>query len=1252
MELRTQIRFAGMGIAAAAILSATSAEAQKTTIGPFVDNPIKNPLPPPAFDNLTNSAISYLDYDNDGDLDVILTGENKSYRYYTNVGDKNVARFRQGGLDNYPFEISLPGPTGYGPNPARFAFADIDHDGDQDMVATVFQSTYFDDPDPILFFRNTGNDKEPVFTDDGTNPFGEFSVQRNGTPAFADVDGDGDMDLVVAGYYNDKANPASMQYFRNDQTDNTPGVDPTFTRLAGEDNPLYLDGDFGEISLNFGDLDEDGDQDLIYTSDSDFGLLHYKRNDDGTFVEQDDDWVFNEQDHSATTGNPLKPLSLVEGYNDYKSITLADLDGDGDLDATISINLHDYGTGDTNYVYFENVGHGVFKKNTDGINLLSGTVIGSNAASFFYDYDGDGDQDIVATSTTSTGSGCEGGYCETYTYKIGPTVYYNDNGKFTPQGISLNPFPADLPDYGAAKLVDIDGDDDLDLMIITPYDPENGRALGVDYYANENGEYVKKTGAENPFDFVSGLDTYRVYLDLADLDDDGLLDLVIHETDQDPSAYQNTGTKANAVFTRNDEWSAGFEESFIYQDASVTLNDVDNDGDYDIIIGKYGEIWYYENQGTAETPAFHLYRRSSGEGDPTGWDKNPFQDIIISGLNVPNLADIDGDGDLDMLAVDSYYGTFGFLENQNPAPAVATKGSTSFDLVVNEAITLGPELTIFDSDNDAIVKITVAIAPYEKGIEKLQLPAAGSYPNLDISWDDDKGILTITGNATVGDYTDALDDVQYLYTGPDSGGRKAGRKSSANRTVSKTITFTTLDADLTVGPSNTTTFNIGHSNEAPVITPTSFSAAYTNIQVAAFPSIVLSDDDDANLASATVSFDASYKPSEDRLVMNLTGSIAPSFNTTTGVLTLTGSGTVAQYQAALRAVMYDNTLGASGTSGIRALNVTVNDGETNSNVGTTQLSVNGAVNTPPTISSGAAAPFYVSGDLVINNTIVVGDAEGVISGATITIGSGFQSTEDLLLFDDQNGITGNYSSSNGTLSLTGSATVANYQAALRSVKYRNATASPSTDDRIVTFSVTDGGTPVSITTTITINKPPVIKAPEKKTAASNGNVAFPITAITDPDDNLDISTLVVTSTIGTVLIQDGLITIDYTSNGDKKNVDEITITVCDTGGRCKTQNIEVELGALAMIYDAISPNGDGINDSFYIENLPKQTHVAIYDRWGDAIFETDEYDNDDPSKRFDGKNKNGNDVVGGTYFYKIKFKDQQGTQAGVIILNR
>ena len=115
------------------------------------------------------------------------------------------------------------------------------------------------------------------------------------------------------------------------------------------------------------------------------------------------------------------------------------------------------------------------------------------------------------------------------------------------------------------------------------------------------------------------------------------------------------------------------------------------------------------------------------------------------------------------------------------------------------------------------------------------------------------------------------------------------------------------------------------------------------------------------------------------------------------------------------------------------------------------------------------------------------DNTSIAGGATVKITGGYVNGEDVLSFTNTANITGNWNATTGTLTLTGTDTVANYQAALRSVKYQNTnTTTPSTATRTVTFSATDlatGG--LTGTTTRDISVIPVNDAPTLSATASS-----------------------------------------------------------------------------------------------------------------------------------------------------------------------
>ena len=78
-------------------------------------------------------------------------------------------------------------------------------------------------------------------------------------------------------------------------------------------------------------------------------------------------------------------------------------------------------------------------------------------------------------------------------------------------------------------------------------------------------------------------------------------------------------------------------------------------------------------------------------------------------------------------------------------------------------------------------------------------------------------------------------------------------------------------------------------------------------------------------------------------------------------------------------------------------------------------------------------------------------------------------------------------------------------------------------------------------------------------------------------------------------------------------------------------------GADLIVHQALSPDGDGVNDFLYIEGVNSfpVNHVKIIDRNGGNVFETDNYDN--KNNVFTGKAKNGNKLPGGTYFFIVDY---------------
>ncbi len=161
------------------------------------------------------------------------------------------------------------------------------------------------------------------------------------------------------------------------------------------------------------------------------------------------------------------------------------------------------------------------------------------------------------------------------------------------------------------------------------------------------------------------------------------------------------------------------------------------------------------------------------------------------------------------------------------------------------------------------------------------------------------------------------------------------------------------------------------------------------------------------------------------------------------------------------------------------------------------VTIQGANDAPGQTAIEGTALGYTenAGAVAITSTLTLADVDDAnLTSATVQITGNILAGQDLLNFTDQNGITGSWNSTNGTLTLTGSATTANYQAALRSITYANSSESPSTATRTVSFTVSDGALSSSIATraiaVTAVNDAPVNLLPGVQTTGVNTPVSL------------------------------------------------------------------------------------------------------------------------------------------------------------------
>ncbi|MCP4697380.1 MAG: hypothetical protein GY862_11085, partial [Gammaproteobacteria bacterium] len=203
------------------------------------DYPLQGLQPPPGDGGGRHPA--FADLDADGDLDLIMGHDDGSARYFENTGGPaRPVYVERSGADNPCDRVYV----GYYSAPA---LADLDADSDLDLAVRTGDGT-------LRYFENTGDPARPVYVgrNGADNPWDGVDVGSYSAPALADLDADGDLDLVIG------ADDDTLRYFEN-----TGGpVRPVYVERSGADNP-WDGADVGDKSAPaLADLDADGDLDL------------------------------------------------------------------------------------------------------------------------------------------------------------------------------------------------------------------------------------------------------------------------------------------------------------------------------------------------------------------------------------------------------------------------------------------------------------------------------------------------------------------------------------------------------------------------------------------------------------------------------------------------------------------------------------------------------------------------------------------------------------------------------------------------------------------------------------------------------------------------------------------------------------------------------------------------------------------------------------------------------------------------------
>ncbi|MFK3973972.1 DUF4214 domain-containing protein [Pseudomonas sp. NPDC087358] len=596
------------------------------------------------------------------------------------------------------------------------------------------------------------------------------------------------------------------------------------------------------------------------------------------------------------------------------------------------------------------------------------------------------------------------------------------------------------------------------------------------------------------------------------------------------------------------------------------------------------------------------------------------------------------------------YATVTVAAPLNAAPVVTTdSGSAAFNETAggtSTPVTIDASLTVIDSDNTTLLSAKVSVSNHFNSAQDVLLFTNNGTSMGDISgsYDASTGVLNLTsaGSATVAQWQEALRSIAYSNSSHDP--------DTSPRTISYVVNDGTSDSAIA-----TRDVTLTAANDAPVLTTTGATTSFTEGNNVTSTAVVidsglsLGDIDNLTLASATVAITSGGHSAEDTLGFSnnpaTMGNILASYHAATGVLDLTSAGataTLAQWQAALRSVTYSDSSDTPNTS-TRTISFTVNDGAANSNFGTKSVSVTGVNDAPIATVSGGSSAFTEGADatstpVIVDGGLTVSDLDSVtLSTAKVSITTHFKTAEDKLLFVNDStsmgNISGVYHADTGVLDLASSgstATLAQWQAALRSVAYTDTSDTPDTNARTITFVVNDGSTNSAVvqkTVTVTAaNDAPVVSTSGGEVTFTPGNNAAAVPVIIDKQltvsdpDNATLASATVAVT-GHFNVGDDVLS--FTNNaatmgnisGSYNGVTGI-LTLSSAANQADLAQWQSALRSVTYTDNAIVPNTDTRTISFTVNDsqansttVTKDISVATVDQSpvlgtsiGDTVF--------------------------------------------------
>ena len=322
--------------------------------------------------------------------------------------------------------------------------------------------------------------------------------------------------------------------------------------------------------------------------------------------------------------------------------------------------------------------------------------------------------------------------------------------------------------------------------------------------------------------------------------------------------------------------------------------------------------------------------------------------------------------------------------------------------------------------------------------------------------------LTVTGLGTAATYQSVLRTVSFY------------NPSQTPKTATRTVTFKVYDSDGVLKSTAAKQVSVTLVDNVPSITYSSALVTYTERQGAMVldAGIVINDPDSSDIAEAEIKIMSGYDSGKDILdpaqdvtaILSADGvtpqGLTSTFTAGTGTLVITGTAPKSTYQSVLRKITFKNDA-YDASNAERQITIKVKDATTYSSGSILTVTFNAVAQAP--VLAGASTTFkWVEGSaaVVVDDSITISDLDSTqLTKAEITLlmggDYGYDTGKDVLQYAAAGGLTSSFDSTAGKLTISGTATLAVYQTALREVKYNNADESPAMGDRVVQFVVYD-----------------------------------------------------------------------------------------------------------------------------------------------------------------------------------------------------